>query len=883
MRAGPDLAVHRLLRWLTDDALADAIAGDLAEQRRRRDARPRVGAALWYWRAVVGVLSHIALARGRESMVAQLTTRFGASGQAGEVRQALRALLRTPATTLVVVMTLALGLGLNTAIFSVVHGVLFQPLPFPDPDRVVFIQGQQGDAEPSLFGTSLLDHDDLRERNRTFADIATSAYWTFTVTGTDTPLRLVGVRVSGSFFELLGRRPALGRWVTRADDQGGANEVVVLSHGLWQRMFGGSPDAVGRTLMLNGVPAEVIGVMPAGFRFPAEDVELWVAMREELDTVPRASRFFMTVGRLEDDVTIEAAGQDLRAVTDGLRREYPDAYRDWQPVAAVALPALTEDARPRLWLLFAGVVVVLGVACVNVAALIAARGAARSREFAVRAALGAGRLRIARVMFFESAWLGAAGLIGGLAVAMPAVGWLRTLAPADLPRIDDVTLSWPVLVWAAVAMAAFVALGTLAPLLRLRRLRAADVRAGAATSAGAPASRGRRTLVVMQVAAAFALLVAAGLLVRSFAHVLDVNPGFDPRNVATLRVFLTPPTYRTTESQKQYVEDGVARLAATPGVVAVAAVSQPPFDDQSAGTTLPIALEGESYAPGSNPSVRYRTAAPGYFDAAGMTLLGGRAFTADDREGAPLVLVVNESMAERHWPGQSPVGQRLEFADDRGAGLHTVIGVVNDVATDGLEAREGPVVYAPHRQRSIVFLRWMTFLVRTERAVAAELPSIRASLQSLDPNQPIYAVDTMDAIIARSVAERRFSVTLMAGFGALTLLLAAIGLYGALAQGVAARTRDIGVRLAVGAAPGSVFRQVVGEGARVVAAGLALGVLAAWAISGRVESLLFGVTPLDAPTFGIIATVLALVGLVACALPARRASRVDPVSALRAE
>lgn len=814
-------------------------------------------------------------------MAGLFASRLGLSGVGRECLQAGRALSRAPAVSLVVIATLALGFGLNTAIFSVVHGVLFRPLPFSEPDRVVFVEGAPADGAPNLFSTSYLDFYDLREANRTMTDMATTAYWTFTVTGTDVPLRLVGTRVSGTFFPLLGRPPHLGRWIQPADDAPGADEVAVLTHGLWQRMFGADPSVIGRVLMMNGVRTEVIGVMPEGFRFPAEDSDLWVAMRDELSTVGRGSRFFVTLGRLRDGMSVEAAAADLGAVVEGLRAEYPDAYSDWQPAVSPALPRLTNTARPRLWLLFTAVVVVLLVACVNVASLIAARGSARAREFAVRAALGAGMWRLARVTFLESLWLGVAGLSAGLLLAVPTVAWLRSLAPADLPRMDGVTLSGPVMGWAACAMAVFVVIGAAAPLARARRVRVSAMRA--TTVAGASGLLARRLLVVSQVAGAFVLLVAAGLLIRSFERVLDVNPGFEPANAAVMRVFLTPPTYRSMESQKQFVGRGIDTLRSTPGVVAAAAVSQSPFDTEGAGTRLSIALEGESYAPGANPNVRYRTASGGYFDAIGMTILRGRGIGPDDREGAPLVLVVNASMAAEHWPGEDPIGKRLEFADGRDVGWHTVVGVVNDVATDGLESAEGPTVYAPYEQRSLTFLRWMTFVVRTERDVATALPSIRASLQSLDPDQPIYAVSTMDAVVARSVAERRFSLMLMAGFGALTLLLAAIGLYGALAQSVSLRTRDIGVRLAIGAEPASMFRMVVLEGLRVVAAGLMVGLALATFAARQVENLLFGVTPLDPATYVAIAVILCGVGLVACVIPGMRASWVDPVTALRAE
>lgn len=870
-----------LLRRLTDASLADSMLGDLEEGRRRRAVRSPVRARLWFAAAALGLLLHLAARRLMEGVMTGIAARFGLRGFGREVLQAGRSLLRTPVSSTVVILILALGLGLNTAIFSVVHGVLFQPLPFASPERLVVVEGRQADRAPDRFGTSYLDFQDLRANQRTYDQMATSAYWTFTVTGLDTPLRLVGNRVSGSFFPMLGVAPVLGRVIGPDDDAAGADEVAVLSHGLWVRVFGASPDAIGRVLPMNGVSTRIVGVMPASFRYPAEDVELWTAMRGELDTVPRNSRFFVTMGRLRQGVSPREAEADLVAVTANLAREYPDAYRDWQPAVTPALAELTSESRPRLLLLFTAVVTVLLVACVNVTMLLVSRGSVRAREFAVRSALGAGGWRLARVTMLESAWVGLIGLAGGLLVAVPAVSWLTSLAPPEIPRLDNVTLSRPVFGWAALAIGLFVVIGGLAPFLRLRRVSASAFRGS--TVAGSSRRLGRRLMVAAQVGAAFALLIAAGLLARSFSRVLDIDPGFDSTNLALVRVFLTPPTYRSTESQVRFVTDAIERLEATPGARDAAAVSQPPFDDEGAGTTLPVALVGQAYQPGTHPVVQYRTVSPGYFDTVGMRLREGRGVTTEDRNGAPLAAVINDTMARQLWPGESAVGRRFTFADNRNVGELTVVGVVNDVATNGLEQQERPTVYAPYVQRSLVFLRWMTFVVRTEGDAGAHLSSIRSSLQALDPNQPLYGVTTMDRVIARSLAERRFSMTLMLAFAGLTLVLAVLGLYGALAQAVAQRLREIGVRLAVGAQPGAVFRLVVGDGLRVVAGGILLGFALAWATSERIESLLFGVEPFDGMTYFGIAVLLFGVGLLASAIPAARASRVDPVIVLRTD
>ena len=737
--------IHRLLRWLTDAALADAIAGDLIEERSRRARASTWRASLWYFRAGAEVLAHAFVNACRGGLASR---RRGLDWRAAatETTQAARALVRTPATSLVITATLAVALGLNTAVFSLVHGVLFDPLPFDRADRLVVVQGTRRGEPPSIFGTSYPDYLDIAREQRSFDTIATGCYWTFTVTNTAVPLRLVGQRVSGSFFPLLGMRPLYGRWIEATDDLPGGPEVAVISHGLWQRLFGGDPAAIGRTVTLNGRPAEVIGVMPPAFRFPVEDAELWAPMLGEMQGVPRNSRFFTTIGRLRRDVDLLQAQGEIEQIAASLERAHPATNRDWRPVLTFALPALTSGARPKLMLLFAGVLLVLLVAAVNVAALLLARTSVRRRELDIRIALGAGRWRLARVLFAESAWLGVAGLAAGLLLAAPALSVLKELAPRELPRIANITLSWPVAAWAAIAMGVVVCAGTLAPLLTMRRL----VSSGAASAriAGAARSRGHRALVAVQVAGAFALLIATGLLVRSFARVLEVDPGFNPAQIVKLRVFLTPPAYRTIEQQIDFVTRALESLTQTAGIASAAAVTQPPFDAEGSGSTLATAVEGRTYAPGTHPVVAYRGVSADYFKAMELPILEGRAITEDDRRGSALVGVINRTMAERLWPGESAIGKRFEFADGRNAGWITVVGVAGDVATDGLEARESPAVYAPYVQRSLPFLRWMTFVVRTQGEVDRAMATIRARVQAIDPQQPIYAVGTMEATIA---------------------------------------------------------------------------------------------------------------------------------------
>jgi putative ABC transport system permease protein len=627
------------------------------------------------------------------------------------------------------------------------------------------------------------------------------------------------------------------------------------------------------------VPAEVIGVMPASFSFPFEDAELWAPMLDELSTVPRTSRFFSTVGRLSPGIGRADAQHEMVVLAAELERAYPDSNRDWRPVITVAVRAITKEARPRLLLIFGAVVVVFLVAYVNVGAIVVMRAGTRENALRLRLALGAGRWDVGRLLLLENAWLAAAGLGGGLLVAAPSVAALKALAPEALPRVANISLSWTVLGWAALVTLVFAVAAAFAPLARARVLALSGIRSAAV--AGRQPGWGRRAVTAAQIAGAFVLLVAAGLLVRSFARVLDVNPGFDPGRLAMTRVFLTPPVYRTVEQQIDYVRRGLESLRSTPGVLGVAAVSQTPFDVDGGGTTLAAAVEGHTYPPGSHPVVSYRLVAPKYFDVIDLPLLDGRAFTDDDRRGGPLVGIVNLAMAESLWPGERAIGRRFAFADGRDAGWITVVGVVGDVATDGLERREPPVVYAPYVQRTLPFLRWMTFVLRTDGDPAAALPSIRSRLRDVDPRQPIYSASTMTAAIARSTAERRFSVVLMAIFAGLTLVLAALGVYGVLAQGVTARRRELGVRLTLGAVPGQIFRLVITEAVRLVVAGLIVGACATAVAAPFIREALFGVTVFDLPTYASIVVALGAAAFLAGAAPAVSAAHTDPVRTLR--
>ncbi|HEY7475843.1 MAG TPA: ABC transporter permease [Vicinamibacterales bacterium] len=876
----------RLLGWmlakLTDRALAESVIGDLAQERHRRAQDSPVRAALWFAGSGAAIVGRAAQTRLNDFIDDGLVRRVGTAGIAGEARQSLRALRRTPVATAVIVATLALGIGVNTAIYSVVYGVLFQPLPFAGPDRIVILEGATGDRPPSVFGNSLEDFRDIAREARTFAGLGAAGYWTFNLTDLDVPQRIVGAAVSGGFFETLGTRPVLGRWLTAADDRAGAPVTFVISHALWQRQFGGRADVIGREIRPNGLTATIVGVMPASFRVPGEDVELWTAIRDEMDGTPRNVRFWSVFGRLASGISIDQASADVAGLAHKLEAAYPNTNRGWRVTLVPALDALTTRARDGLLLLFAAVIVVFAVAVFNVAGLLSSRHAARGQELAVRVAVGATTFRLMRTAMLEGAWLGVAGLVLGLALAVPAVSVLRASAPASLPRAADIALHWPVLWFAAAAMAVLILAGACAPLLRsARRRRTIDVREGGPGAATTPRIAAGAGVVVVQIALAFVLLAGAGLLARSFMHVIDVDPGFRPDRLLTMRVFLGPPTYRTIESQRQFADRALGVLRRTPGVTHAGAVSQPPFDTEGGGASQRFVIEGQGYESGAQPSLTYRTTDAGYLEAVGLRLLKGRWLSQDDRTGATDVVVVNQTMVRQFFANRDPIGARIRWADTKAQGPLTIVGVVGDVATNGLERGETPVAYGPYSQRPFPFLRWLTFVVRTAGDPEPAAAGIRTALQSVDPRQPVFGIRTMDQIVGRSLAERRFSLLLMSSFAALTVLLATLGLYGMLAQRVELRRREIGVRMSLGATAGRVFGLVVRQGLSIVGAGLACGITASYLLSGLMESLVFGITAEDTPARLVVAVLVAAVGLLACLIPAGRAARVDPIASLK--
>jgi putative ABC transport system permease protein len=802
-----------------------------------------------------------------------------------ELRFAARSLARNPAFTAVAVLTLALGIGANTAIFSVVNAVLLRPLPVAEPSRLVTVfhfYPSLGNLEAGMAVPTFVE---MGERARSFSGVATQTGWGVNAAGEGggEPERLTGALVTGGYFSTLGVPAAVGRALLPADAEGDGQRVVVLSDGLWRRRYGADPGVVGRTLRLNGEAYEVVGVMPAGFRdlFGA-DAELW----GPLTFVPaqmeaRTSEFMSLVARLRPGVTPAEAGREMAAFAERLKADNPGAYpADWSLRTRGITEQLTGDLRPALMVLLGAVGFVLLIACANVANLLLARATARHREVAVRAALGAGRGTLVRQLLTESILLSLVGGVGALALAALGLKALAALQPDGIPRMDEVSIDGTVLLFTLAVAVLTGALFGLAPALKVSRadLQSTLRQGGRGAVGDAGGRRVGRALIVTEFALALMLLVGAGLLLRSFARLTQVDPGFDPANVLTAEVFLPPAQYPSDTARVAFLEALEARLTAVPGVRSVGATTAIPF---GGGETRSFNVEGFQPGPDQpDPWGDYRVVTPGYREAMRIPLLRGRFFTAADRMGAPPVVVVDRDLAERYWPGADPIGKRVGFEAGDSIRWMEVVGVVEHTAVEGLDAERRVQLYRPSLQSgpgfSVLAIRGAGDPERLTRAV-------RAAVRSLDPALPLSQVRTMDDRLAAAVGPRRFSMLLLAVFAGIALLLAAVGIYGVISFDVTRRTQEMGVRMALGAERGSVVRLVLRQGLRPALVGVAVGVAGALALTRLLRSQLYGVAATDPVTFAVVIGLLLGIAALATLLPARRATRVDPMVALRSE
>lgn len=802
-----------------------------------------------------------------------------------DIRYGARMLAKTPGFTFVAVVALALGIGANTAIFSVVNGVLLRPLPFENPDRIMRFYNPATDEPASM---AYPDFQDYASRSTTLQHVAGYVTSGTTLTGGDEPERVRGASVSASLFPILGVRAAQGRVFTAEEDRDGAQSVVVISHELWQRKFGGDPNIIGRQISLGAEDNTVVGVMPPGFKFPVASVypqEYWYPLARNSsvrrDAARRGAIFLDVVASLKPGVTAEQANAELDTIARALEAEYPDTNTK-RRVGVVSLhESLTRDIRPALFVLLGAVLFVLLIACANVANLLLARAAGRGKEIAVRTALGASRMRVVRQLLTESLLLSFAGGALGLLLAVWGVDLLVAASPAGVPRLKEVGLDRSVLAFTfAISVLTGVLFG-LVPALQASKpdMNEALKEGGRGSTEGGRRGRVRAALVVTEVALSLVLLVGAGLLIKSFWGLLNTDPGFAIDRVLALTLPLSSTQYPQPEDRARFFQQVVRRVSEVPGVEAVGLTDQLPLGGNE--SIFDFNIEGRpTAAPGSVPTAGYQGVSPDYFRTLNISLREGRVFTDADKADAPQVVVVNEAFARRYFPGEDPVGKRLLPTGSRRP-PREIIGVVADTRHQDLSAAAYPDVYSSFLQDPS---STMEMVVRTKTADPNEVaPAVRAAIRELSRDQLIWQTRTMNELVSRSVAPRRFNTILLAAFAAVALLLAAIGIFGVMNYTVSQRAHEIGIRLALGAQGADVLRMVVGQGMKLALLGVGIGLAGAFALTRVMASLLYGVSATDASVFVSVALAFALVAFVANYLPARRATKVDPTIALRYE
>ena len=810
-----------------------------------------------------------------------------------DLRHAVRTFGRRPMLAGTAVLTLALGIGANTAMFSIVNAVLLRPLPYPGAERIVRVREERpsmrGQRMPSFMTSDTLNA--WRDSGRTLEQIAGYSERPYTLAGGDGPTRLQGAAVSAGMFALLGVAPERGRVFDVGEERPGADTVVVLSHATWQRRFGADPDVVGRSVTLDGRPHTILGVLPDTFAFPARSTELWTPLVTEIPNQQPGQVMlvaFAGLARLRSGVTLEGATAEGQTIVSRQHAERPGPMAQ-MPAPTLRLIPLQEElvaaVRPALVALLAAVGFVLLVACANLASLLLAHGATRQRELAVRAALGADRRRLVRQLLTESLALGLAG--GGLGV--PAAGWLHralpALLPADLPRIDEIQLDGAVLGFSLVLSLVTGLVFGLAPAFRGSRVNLVRSLHGSASTGARglrwPTTIGLRHVLVMgEIALSVVLLVGAGLLLRSFVELSDVDPGYDPANIISTRLERPGPGHDGPSFSPAFLDELVARAAALPDVEAVGVVSFLPLTTGEARVILQIDGQAPAARMEDRTIARPQVASAGYFRTMGIPIVSGRALTDRDGEGGPAVVLINEAFARQYFSGGDPLGQRLNLGP---GGPKEIVGIVGDVRHTGLDADATPEFYQPYRAPSRRGTGRLNLVLRTTGDPRRVVPFLRDLVAELDPTLPLDDTMTMEARLSASVAQPRFFSTVLVLFATLALLLAALGVYGVLAESVAQRQREIGVRMALGADRAAVLRLILGQGALLVTVGVAAGLVASVAASRVVASLLFGVSQTDPVTYAIVPVVLTSVALAACYLPARRATRIDPMMALRAE
>ncbi|HET7871554.1 MAG TPA: ABC transporter permease [Terriglobales bacterium] len=811
-----------------------------------------------------------------------------------DIRFGVRMLRKSPVFTVVALLTLAMGIGANTAIFSIVNAVLLKPLPFPEPERLIFLTSAFSTQKDDTFAISYPDFLDWRSTARSFEAMASYHGDSFTLTALDEPLHVNGDTVSGDFFSVLGVKPFLGRGFTREEEKPGTR-VVVLSHQLWQTAFHGDRGIVGRAITMDKQSYTVVGVMPPGFMYPLDNdpPRLWRTYAPEAETSDpkerpitsqRGAHFLGAVARLKPGVSIASAREEMNVIARNLAVQYPDTNKKF-PVIAVTteLEHLVGDSRMRLYMLVGSVVLVLLIACVNVANLLLVRASRRNREIAVRAALGAKRSRIVRQMLAESMVLGIGGAVLGVPLAMWALKLFTALSADRLPRLAGSGLDGTVLAFAAgIALLTSIAFG-LIPALRTSSPNLSEfMKEGRGTTAGSSHQRLRGGLVVLETTLGLVLLVMAGLLLRSFNRILSVDPGMNTHNVLTLTFDLPEKKY-SAQQQLDFYSNFLERARNLPGVVSAAAVTPLPMSGNNASISFQI--EGRPVPTAEEPSADIKDVTPGYFQTMSVPMVSGRDFNERDDAKAPGVVIVNQAFARRYFPNENVLGKHMRpgISNHGEPVMREIVGVVGNVRTRRLDIDARPEYYIPQKQ---VNFGSMSVCLRTSVDPHSMTTAVRGLVSAMDPDLPLYDIKTMDEYLSGTLATPRFLTTLLEAFAGLAIVLTAVGLYGVVSYAVAQRTHEIGVRITLGASRGKVIGMVLKTGLQLTAAGVAAGVvlaLVAARLMSSLSSMLYGVKPTDTVTFVVVIVIMCTVSVLACYIPAFRASRVDPMVALRYE
>jgi putative ABC transport system permease protein len=802
---------------------------------------------------------------------------------AQDVRYAIRMLAKRPAFTAVAVLALTLGIGANTAIFSVVNAVLLRPLPYPHPERLMLLWGVRDDR--GHLNASYPDFADFRDQSQTLDYVAAYQPTGILLTGGDEPEALQGSLVSADMFPLLGASPALGRAFTREEDKPGAPRVVVISNGLWNRRFASDADIIGKEIFLSARPYTVIGVMPPGFKFPADvsktEFLLPFAPTNADILTRRGSHSFYIAARLKSGVTIEEAKSEVATIAGRMAESYPDTNARRSATLAPMHDDLVSDVRPSLLILLAAVAFVLLIACANVANLLLARAAARQKEIAIRTAVGASRLRIIRQLLTESLLLSLLGGAGGMLVAMWGVDLLISASPGNIPRLKEITLDGRVLAFTLLVSMLTGLIFGIAPALGASKPDLNEVLKEGGRSGGESARRAslRNLLVISEVAICLVLLIGAGLLIKSFVRLLEINPGFNPEGVVTVN--LAPPRakYPQPEQARAFFQQVIERAKELPGVESASLVNMLPLEGSNQSITFRV--EGRPIpAPGTDPVGNFRNISPDYFRTMQIPLLRGRAPSEGDTKDTPHVIVINESLARDYFPDEDPIGKRILIGDDDPP-PREIIGIVGDIRHDALDKEAVPEYYISYLQNPERYLYLVARMPSVEAASAGTL--LRGAIKQVENGLYIPNIETMEQLRAGSIAGQRFNMLLLGVFAAVALVLAAVGIYGVMSYSVSQRTREIGVRMALGAQQKDVLRLVVGHGMLLALGGVAIGLVASFFLTRLMLSLLYGVSATDPVTFAVISLILTGVALVACFVPARRATKVDPCVALRYE